>query len=132
MPRIVAGDYPRTVQDSDAATIAPKVQKPEAELVLSETAAQTYRRFRAFTPNPGAFVQTKAGALRIWQARMGDGQGEPGSVLSVKEGIEVAWPGGSLRLIEVQPEGKKRLQGRDFANGARLAPGTRLILTDSH
>ncbi len=126
MPRIVAGDYPRTPQDSSRATTAPKVEKAEAELVVSRDAKAEYDRFRAFTPAPGAFLRTSSGVLRIQGARLSQITGEVGSVLATAPEPIVAFAGGALRLLEVQPEGKRRMSGRDWANGARIKVGDRL------
>jgi methionyl-tRNA formyltransferase len=127
MPRIVAGDYPRTPQDSSKATIAPKIMKSEAELRFAEHAAQEYNRFRAFTPAPGAFMKISGGTLRIHQARLAEGQGAAGELLSLSPEPVVAFGNGAIRLIEVQPEGKRRMSARDWANGARLKVGDSLI-----
>ena len=126
MPRIVAGDYPRMSQDSSQATIAPKVEKSEAELTFSKDSLGEYARFRAFTPAPGAFVRTSSGVLRIHQVRHSGAEGEAGTVLALSPQPVIAFEGGSLRLLEVQPEGKRRMPGRDWANGARLKVGDSL------
>lgn len=124
LPRIVAGDYPRTPQDSSLATIAPKIEKSEAELTFSKGATQEYRRFRAFTPAPGAFLRTTNGTLRLHAARLSEAAtGEPGTVLAIAPEPIVAFAGGALRLLEVQPEGKRRMPGRDWVNGARIEAG---------
>lgn len=49
-----------------------------------------------------------------------------GTILSVSPGLVVGFSEGALELIEVQPEGKKRMSGRDLANGLRLKPGMNL------
>ena len=141
MPRIVAGDYPRTPQDSAAATIAPKVEKAEAQLSFDRPAIEEYARFRAFTPSPGATLMTGAGRLKMSSMRGSEpstptpspsapsshkGQGlTPGTVLSVNP-LNVSFTDGVLELVELQPEGKKRMSGKDFANGQRLKPGMNL------
>lgn len=127
MPRIVAGDYSRTPQDNDRATIAPKIGKAEAELQFSKPAAEEYNRFRAFTPAPGAFIRTANGILRLHQVRLAEGEGVPGTVLASSPEPIVSFGKGALRLIEVQPEGKRRMSGRDWANGARLKVGDILV-----
>lgn len=123
MPRIVVGDYPHTLQDAALATSAPKVEKSEAELIFYKEVAQEYDRFRAFTPAPGAFLRTSSGILRLHAARLSDTTGEPGTVLAVAPEPVVAFARGALRLFEVQPEGKRRMSGRDWVNGARLRVG---------
>ncbi len=126
MPRIDAGDYPREAQDASLATIARKVEKSEALLVWDKPAAGEYDRFRAFTPSPGAFLRTSLGIVKLSKAHRAQVGGTPGSVLTGGAGCLVAFVDGSLDLLEVQPEGKRRMSGRDFMNGFRLRPGASL------
>jgi methionyl-tRNA formyltransferase len=124
MPRICAGDYTRTPQDNELATMAPKVEKEEAELSFARPAAEEYNRFRAFTPAPGCTLRTAAGVLKLSNvARAAESGGKAGEVLSTSPELVVGFLSGALTLREVQPEGKKRMSGRDFANGARLRAG---------
>jgi methionyl-tRNA formyltransferase len=37
----------------------------------------------------------------------------------------VATGGGTLRLVQIQPEGKRPLSAREFLTGHRVAPGSR-------
>lgn len=126
MPRIVAGDYDRFPQDSDAATMAPKILKEEAELRFDRPARAEYDKFRAFTPSPGAFVRLDQGVMKLGKLRFDPRSGSPGEILAVTPELRIACAEGSLIFLEVQPEGKKRMSGRDFANGARLRTGSRL------
>lgn len=126
MPRIVTGEYKTTPQDNSLATLAPKVEKTEAEISVQKPAADEYNRYRAFTPSPGAFIRTVGGILRISSARLGALDGEPGRILAINP-LTVAFKAGSIEIHEVQPEGKKRMLGKDYANGARLRPGSCLV-----
>lgn len=125
LPRIVAGDYPRTPQDHERMTLAPKIAKEEAEIRFERPALQEYCRYRAFQPQPGPFLRTDSGNVRALEARLGVGSGEPGEVLARKPHLEVACAEGSLILLRLQPEGKREVSGSDFANGARLKVGDR-------
>jgi len=127
LPRIVLGDYPRSPQDQTRSTLAPKVESPERELHFSEPAESAYDRFRAFAPVPGTHVVTKFGKLKLIETRLGTKQVSPGVVTSTADGCEVSFAAGSLILREVQLEGKKKMSGRDFANGMRLQTGDSLI-----
>jgi len=126
MPKILSGTYPRTPQDGDQATVAPKIEKAEAELSVERDASGEYNRFRAFTPAPGAFIKSSHGILRVSSARLSPLKGGPGQVLKSSP-LTIGFQDGALELIEVQPEGKKRMSGKDFANGARLRPGSCLV-----
>ena len=123
----------KTPQNHALATLAPKVTKEEAELHFEREAKKEYDRFRAFTPTPGAFLRIqskiqnpKSEILRLHQASLNPAQGAPGTVLALQPLPLIAFSGGSIELIEVQPEGKKRMSGRDWANGMRLQIGQSL------
>ena len=126
MPRIIAGSYPRTAQDGSLASYAPKVEKAEAQLRFERPSRSEYNRFRAFTPSPGAYLETVFGVVRVSAARLGVADGQIGTVLAGGEGCVVGFAEGSIDLLEVQPEGKRRMSGRDFANGMRLRVGSSL------
>jgi methionyl-tRNA formyltransferase len=127
MPRIVAGDYPRLAQDDSAATYAPKVEKAEAELRFDRPAAGEYDRFRAFSPSPGPYIVLRGTLTKLSRMARAEGAGAPGTVIQTSPELVVAFAEGALVFLEIQPEGKKRVSGRDFANGARLRPGDRLL-----
>jgi methionyl-tRNA formyltransferase len=132
MPKIVAGDYQRQPQDSTLATMAPKVEKQEAELSFHRAASAEYARFRAFTPSPGATLNTSAGKLKLSSMRSSSELHDPnsdfvspGTVMAVNP-LVISFTEGALEIVELQPEGKKRMSGKDFANGQRLKPGMNL------
>lgn len=127
VPTIVRGDYPRAEQNHSGATYAPKVEKSEAELSPARPGDEEYDRFRAFTPSPGAFLRSRWGLLRISKARRDLRGGEPGTILNSSASLLIAFSRGSIELLELQPEGKKKMTGLDFANGVRLQPGTRVL-----
>jgi methionyl-tRNA formyltransferase len=128
MPRIFAGDYPRTPQDHGQATHAPKVEKVEAELSFTREAKIEYARFRAFTPSPGPYIQTRLGSIRLSRlAFHSNDNTSPGTVVQASPRLVVSFSSGALEFVELQPEGKKRMRGSDFANGARLRAGDSLL-----
>ncbi len=125
--RIEVGKYPRAPQNPGEASLAPKITRDETELRFERAARDEYDRFRAFTDLPGAFLRTNYGRLRIAAARLSEAAGEPGRVVSIAPKLTLAFARGALELSEVQPEGKKRMTGREFANGKRLVPGKSLM-----
>ncbi len=120
-------------QDDDYATLAPRLQKAQAEIDWSEDAAALDRRVRAFNPWPVAYTHLpgrgdpQARRLRLWQARAypeRDPCADPGTVLSAgAEGIAVAGGSGVLLLTEVQVPGSRIMSAADFLNARALAPG---------
>ena len=126
MPKIVAGDYPRTPQDSDLSTMAPKVTKAEAEIRCERPAAEEYNRFRAFTPAPGAYLIVGDTPVKLLEVGRSEGEGEPGTLLVLSPDPVFAFAQGALSFRRVQPAGKAAMAGRDWVNGLRLKVGDRL------
>lgn len=131
MTRIVAGDYTRTPQNNDLASHAAKMTKEDAQLDFTMDARQAYNRMRSVTPVPGAFIRIEQGILKIREARLISETAEPGTVLNSKDRLVVAFSGGSLEFRQVQPEGKRAMAGPEFANGARIKAGMRLLNVES-
>ncbi len=135
LERAAAGDLPATPQPDTGITYAHKVDKTQAVLDWSLDAQVLERRVRAFQPAPGAWTALAGEVLKVWRAEVGGATSEaaaaatPGTVLAVDtRGIEVACGGASsLRLLEVQRAGGKRMDAAAFARGAGLHPGTVLV-----
>jgi methionyl-tRNA formyltransferase len=128
MPKIAGGDYERTPQDNDLATMAPKIEKSEAEITADLDLGVAYDRFRAFTPAPGAFIVSDLGQIKLHRVSPVEGVvGDPGTLIESAGEVIVALKGGGLRLEEFQLEGRKRVFATEFLNGARLNPGMRFL-----
>ena len=111
-----------TSQNHSIATYAPKIEKSEGEIRWTEPAKIIYDKFRAFDPWPGVFT----GDLKFLDMRPAAGQGEPGTVLRVEEGVVVAAADGAIELLTVQRAGKSRVPAGEFAHGAGWHAGSRI------
>ncbi len=125
LPRLEHGELRAVRQDDSQATLAPRLSRDDARLDWRLSARELRDRVRAFQPWPGALCTLPDGSvLKVAATRVGDGAGTPGTVLSTgPEGIEVAAGAGSLILIEIQPEGRRRMHAAAFLAGRSLAPG---------
>ncbi len=125
MPRICAGDYTRIPQDHNQATYASKVQKSDALLTSELDANSAYRKVRAFTPSPGAWIRTPTATVKIHAARFAQVAVKPGHVEREGDTVLLGFGQASLRVTELQLEGKRRVSAREFWNGAPIEPGAR-------
>ena len=118
---LVDGTLPLQPQDHDAATYASKISAEDARLDLTDSAEVLDRMIRGYNPMPGAHTTFDGTRLKIHRAvPMLDVNGTPGAVVGDVDGRPVIAVGrGGLRLDQVQPAGKPRMDGRDFANGYR-------------
>ena len=121
-----AGRLPRTPQPPEGVTYAHKIEKQEAAIDWRLEAQVIARRVRAFNPFPGATLVLQGETIKVWQALA---HPQPvaaaaGTVLEAgPDGIVVAAAAGTLRLLELQRPGGKRLAAADFLRGFALRPG---------
>ena len=117
-------------QHARDATLAPLLRKTDGAINWSNPAATIERCVRGFQPWPNAYTYHNSNRLIIWRAtavettspdaREGEVIAAHGDDLVVKCGDETA-----LRIIEVQPEARRRMSVRDFLNGTHLKIGDR-------
>lgn len=108
-----------TPQDHSLATYAAKIDPAEGEIDWNQPAEKIHCLIRAFSPRPGAWcwLESNSKKMKILRADLVESShGKPGEVIS-RDGI-VACGQASLRLIEVQPEGKKAMAWADWLRGA--------------
>jgi methionyl-tRNA formyltransferase len=118
---LAAGRIVATPQDNSRATYAPILKKEDGRIDWRRSAAQIHNQVRGMQPWPGADSVFRGSALHIWRARPTDGGAThpPGTAVRTQP-LLVACGEGSLELVEVQMEGRKRMSASDFVNGQRL------------
>ncbi len=110
-------------QDDSLSCHAPLIDKQMGRLDFTKDAIVLDRLIRGVTPWPSAFTSYQGKQLKIWRAEpvAEECGGEPGTVVKVeKDAFYVACGVGSLRILEVQLEGKKRMSTRDFLLGVKV------------
>ncbi len=122
-----AGQLQPRPQDHSKATLAPVLKKEDGRIDFHRTAHEIYNRLRGFQPWPGAFTAFRGKNLQVWAAKPSQSETAPrelvvqGERLLVGSGEDTA-----LELLELQPEGKKRMPARDFVHGYHPATGEKL------
>lgn len=116
------GNPPRErVQNEGEATMAPRVT--EREIDWGQPAERIRGLVRALAPAPGAATTVRGRRLKVLRVEVTPHRGEPGVLVEDSaQGPVIGTGGGCLRLLEVAPEGRKRMTGPEFSRGARLAP----------
>ena len=123
------GITPRPQHDRDA-TFAPLLKKEDGLIDWSNSAFAIERCVRGFQSWPNAHTSFKSRGLIVWSAEpatLNEDDHRPGEVI-VARGDELLVMCGAqtaLRLVEVQPEAKRRIPARDFLNGIHLKVGDR-------
>ena len=85
-------------QPEEGATYAEKIGPADRELDWSRPAAELHNRIRALSPHIGARGEVEGRPVIVWRSRIVDGE---------------------LEILEVQPEGKRRMTLDEFRRGLR-------------
>lgn len=130
LPALKKGKIQPQKQNDAQATPAPILKKEDGLIDFQRTATNIWNRLRGFQPWPGAFTTFRGKNLNITAVRplpSGSATPDPGQ-LQIDSGRLLVGCGqlSTLELIEVQPEGKKRMAAKDFLNGYRPVAGEKL------
>jgi methionyl-tRNA formyltransferase len=118
-------------QDHAQASFAPILKKEDGLIKWSASAALIDRAIRGFQPWPNAYTAYQSRGLTVFRAEIGSATNEvvaPGQVLAARgdDLIVACGEQSTLRILELQPEARRRMGVRDFLNGVQVKVGDRL------
>ncbi|HEX4910660.1 MAG TPA: methionyl-tRNA formyltransferase, partial [Permianibacter sp.] len=130
LPALLRGELHAQSQNDALATYAKKLEKAEAVIDWSQSAAQIDRQIRAFNPWPVAQTTLGTDTLRIWLSHCSPHthHAAPGTIVDQhSDALLVTTGDGVLAITELQWPGGKRLPVKDILNAraAQLAVGVR-------
>jgi methionyl-tRNA formyltransferase len=124
---IARGVAPRRPQDHARATYAGRLDKEDGRIDWNRPAVAIVNLVRAMHPWPSAYTTWRGIRLKVWRAARAEGTGAPGQVLAAApDRITVAAGQGAVDLLELQPEGGRRMSAAAFLRGHPLRSGERL------
>ncbi len=109
-------------QDESAACHTTKIDKTYCPIDFSKTAAEVHNQIRGLNPWPVATTKLDGRNIKIYSSRICEKSGKSGTILSVKP-LVVACGDKSVEILELQPEGKKRMTSQAFILGHKLSVG---------
>ncbi len=128
LPRVMDGAAPRTPQNDNEVTWAPRLTKADGAINWTQSAVAINNRVRAMNPWPGAYCRVGEGTLGLLRTRVMASTGVvavPGTIVDMPKqaGPIVATGEGTLELVAVRPHGRKVMGGAEFLRGARMQVG---------
>lgn len=114
-------------QDNAKATLAPILKKEDGRIDFHRTAQESCNHLRGFQPWPGAFTTFRGKTLQVWAAKPSQSESAPGEFTVQGDHLFIgSGKSTALELLELQPEGKKRMAARDFVHGYHPTTGEKL------
>lgn len=129
LPDLLSGRIRPIPQDERLVTYAPNIRREDEWIDWGRTARQIYDHVRGLHPWPVASTTWMGMTLKIWWVEWSDAASDrpPGTVIAAgREGIEVAAGRGTVRIVQLQPAGKKPMKAEEFLRGRRISTGDRL------
>lgn len=123
MAALERGELQLEKQGEDGVTYAAKIEKAEARIDWTRPARAVLRHIHGLSPFPGAWSELEDARVKILRCELAQGAGEPGAVLD--DHLTIACGEGAIRIIELQREGKGRMQAADFLRGVPVSPPMR-------
>jgi methionyl-tRNA formyltransferase len=130
LPAWLAGEIEPQAQEEAAATLTRPLRREDGRLDATMPATHLERQVRAYQPWPGSWIASDDARIVVWRAtvveapvtRAATGGPPPGAIVGV-----AGWPvldtaDGGLRLDEVQPAGRRRMEGAAWLRGRRGPP----------
>jgi methionyl-tRNA formyltransferase len=125
---LCAGTVVPEPQEEACATLAPILKKEDGQIDWSRPAQQVHNQIRGFQPWPGAYTSFRGQSLHLWRSRLVPQRWNlpPGALVHEQGVFAIGGDGAALELLELQLEGRKKMQAEVFANGHRLTSIDRL------
>ena len=108
-------------QEHTLATYAKKINKNEGKINWEEEAKKIIGKINGLNPNPGAWFEYKKVRYKIWEASIIEKKGIAGTILD--NNFTIACKDKSIRIIEIQKEGKNKLLLKFFLQGTTIKIG---------
>ena len=120
LPKYFAGTISAKPQPEEGVTYAHLLKKEDGQMDFSKDALELERRVRAFNPWPICTMDWKNQPLRVLRAEVTEKRSSGiGQRIVMDKFPCVGTASVDLKLVEVQPAGKRPMRGSDFLNGAR-------------
>jgi methionyl-tRNA formyltransferase len=111
-----------TPQRAEGVTYAAKIDKAETRIDWTRPWQEVHDHARGLSPFPGAWCAIGGARVKVLRTTRGDGAGAPGTALDDR--LTVACGDGAIRILSLQPAGKRAMAADEYLRGSRIAPGT--------
>jgi len=111
-------------QESSKATYANKIIKSEGKIEWKNNAETIVGKINGLYPSPGAWFIYEGERYKVLEAEIGEATGECGIVLN--DNLEIGCNNKSVKIINIQREGKRPQKVSEFMLGSKIKKGSNL------
>jgi methionyl-tRNA formyltransferase len=108
-------------QEINNITYARKIKKIEGKIDWEKNAKNIIGKINGLNPHPGAWFEYKKKRYKIWKALITEKKGSPGTILD--DNFTIGCKDKSIKIIEIQREGKNKLLLESFLLGTSFKVG---------
>ncbi|MEW4227096.1 methionyl-tRNA formyltransferase [Priestia megaterium] len=126
IPSLVKGEITPVKQNDGEATFASNIKREQEKIDWARTGEEIYNHIRGLHPWPVAYTTADGQVMKIWWGEKVSASGKPGTVLSLEEDGFVVATGNetAIKVTELQPAGKKRMDAAQYLRGTSVEVGT--------
>ena len=111
-----------TKQDDSLSNYASMLSKDISPIDFTQSAQAVHNKVRGLNSWPSATAIMDGKRIKIHKTKLADACGQAGEIVSLEPFI-VACGSGAIEILELQPEGKKKMTAEAFLAGHRLSVG---------
>lgn len=133
LDKIELGNFNLIKQDDSQVSFAPKITNEMCQLDFNQTSEKIHNLVRGLSPYPGAFFRIKDKIYKVYRTRIWESQKienysdtikidspQKINLIVTKRNIYVETSDGFIEILEIQPEGRKRMSTEDFLRGYKF------------
>ncbi len=113
--------YSQQEQNHSQATYAKKISKTEGQINWNESAKKVLAKINGLNPNPGAWFQYRKERYKVWKAKIVNENDDSGKTIDDK--LTISCNEQSIKILEIQKEGKSRQLTDQFLLGNKIKQG---------
>ena len=122
----IEGKLPGVEQNENDVTFADKISPEDEKLDLSKSCKTFINWIRGLSDEPGGYILINGLKFKILKAhQISSIPNQESGILHVQKRVSLSLSDGDIELDEVQLEGKKRMDGKSFANGSKQLDGAK-------
>lgn len=122
LPKLLSRELVAIPQNDEEATFAANIKREQEKIDWSKTGEEIYNHIRGLNPWPVAYTTFNGAVIKIWWAEKTNSLADkkPGTIIGLDDQAVIVSTGNStaIRILQLQPSGKKKMSAEQFLRGA--------------